>query len=130
MPDPTLTRALSAMTAAGLTLADALDPARAEDFLRAPGLSRKTLLRLQEHARGLGVKAPRGGAGRGQGRKSADGATGVVRVTVLLTPEQRAKLSRLGGSAWVRGTIDDVQMAECDGDGSVIDWEIDHYEVI
>lgn len=118
------------MTAAGLTLADALDPARADDFLRAPGLSRKTLLRLQEHARELGIKAPRGGAGRGQGRKSADGATGVVRVTVLLTPEQRAKLSRLGGSAWVRGTIDDVQMAECDGDGSVIDWEIDHYEVI
>lgn len=46
----------------------------------------------------------RGGAGRGQGRKSL--ASETVRYSLILTPEQRAKLERLGGAAWVREQID------------------------
>ena len=50
--------------------------------------------------------AVRGGGGRGQGMKAADGATDVERVTVLLTPAQRDKVRQNGGSAWVRSLID------------------------
>jgi hypothetical protein len=47
---------------------------------------------------------PRGGAGRGQGRKplSDDGAKAYK---LLLTDEQRAKLADLGNAAWVREQI-------------------------
>ena len=41
-------------------------------------------------------------------RKATDGATGVIRVTVLVTPEQREKkLPAIGGSATVRRLIDE-----------------------
>ncbi len=41
-------------------------------------------------------------------RKATDGATGVVRVTVLLTPEQKAvRLPGIGGSATIRRLIDE-----------------------
>lgn len=48
---------------------------------------------------------PRGGAGRGQGRKplSDDGAKAYK---LLLTKEQRAKLALLGGASWLREQID------------------------
>lgn len=48
----------------------------------------------------------RGGPNRGQGRKplAKDGQT--VRINLTMTAEQRDKLIRLGGSAWVRGKID------------------------
>ncbi|WP_157759995.1 hypothetical protein [Delftia acidovorans] len=48
---------------------------------------------------------PRGGAGRGQGRKplSDDGAKAYK---LLLTDEQRAKLASLGNATWVREQID------------------------
>jgi hypothetical protein len=50
--------------------------------------------------------AERGGRRSGQGRKAEDGAAGVVRVTIQLTPAQRDKVRANGGSAWVRGLID------------------------
>ena len=48
----------------------------------------------------------KGGRRSGQGRKAEDGAKGVVRVTIQLTPAQRDKVRANGGSAWVRGLID------------------------
>ena len=53
-----LTRALASMAKAGLSLADSLDPSRQDDFLRAPGIERKALARLQEHARETGPHQP------------------------------------------------------------------------
>ena len=50
-------------------------------------------------------KATRGGAGRGQGRKAADGAAGVVRTVVYLTPEQQVRFKDLGGNVWLRAQI-------------------------
>jgi len=50
--------------------------------------------------------AERGGRRSGQGRKAEDGVTGVVRVTIQLTPAQREKVRANGGSAWVRKLID------------------------
>ncbi|WP_288899592.1 hypothetical protein [uncultured Delftia sp.] len=52
----------------------------------------------------IDTTTPRGGAGRGQGRKplSDDGAKAYK---LLLTDEQRAKLADLGNAAWVREQI-------------------------
>lgn len=52
----------------------------------------------------IDTTTPRGGAGRGQGRKplSDDGAKAYK---LLLTDEQRAKLASLGNAAWVREQI-------------------------
>lgn len=52
-----------------------------------------------------GSRKPRGGKRRGAGRRAVDGAVGVQRVTVLLTPADRAALRLLGGSAWVRAQL-------------------------
>lgn len=41
-----------------------------------------------------------------RGRQAADGATGVVRITVLVTPEQRSLLPAFGGSVFVREAIE------------------------
>lgn len=46
----------------------------------------------------------RGGAGRGQGRKSTGVET--IPVAIRLSTEQRDKLERLGGAPWVRSKID------------------------
>jgi hypothetical protein len=56
---------------------------------------------------------PRGGAGRGQGRKpiSNDGAKAYK---LLLTDAQRAKLALLGGASWVREQIDAAPTPEDD----------------
>lgn len=49
----------------------------------------------------------RGGPNRGQGRKplATDGQT--VRINITMTAEQRDKLKKLGGSAWVRQRIEE-----------------------
>ena len=104
MRDGVLIRALACMRAAGLTLADSIAPARQADFLRAPGISRKLLDRIREHATADASK--RGGERLGSGRKAIDGATQVVQVCVSIRPDQRPMLAKLGGSPWVRGAID------------------------
>jgi len=43
---------------------------------------------------------------RGQGRKSLVGGGKTPLSSIRLTTEQREKLSRLGGSAWIRKAID------------------------
>jgi hypothetical protein len=48
----------------------------------------------------------RGGPGRGQGRKPVKQGEETVTVSLRITPEQRAKLARLGGAEWVRTKID------------------------
>lgn len=55
-----------------------------------------------------GALKGRGGPDRGQGRRPLSGETGVraVPVSIKMTPEQRDKLLRLGGAAWVRERID------------------------
>jgi len=50
--------------------------------------------------------ANRGGPGRGQGRKPVKQGEETVTVSLRMTPEQRAKLARLGGAEWVRTKID------------------------
>jgi len=50
--------------------------------------------------------AKRGGPGRGQGRKPVKQGEETVTVSLRMTPEQRAKLARLGGAEWVRTKID------------------------
>lgn len=54
----------------------------------------------------VALKGGRGGARPGAGRKALDGATGLVQAAVSVTPSQREKLARLGGSVWVRREID------------------------
>ena len=48
----------------------------------------------------------RGGPGKGQGRKPVKHGEETVTVSLRMTPEQRAKLARLGGAEWVRQRID------------------------
>lgn len=112
MSDGVLTRALACMRAAGLTLSDSIDPEREYDFLRTPGIGRKLLERLREHARADAPTPQRGGARPGAGRKAVDGATGVVQICITVRPDQRPKLAKLGGSAWVRGAIDAAVIAK------------------
>lgn len=50
--------------------------------------------------------ANRGGPGRGQGRKPVKQGEETVTFSLRMTPEQRAKLARLGGAEWVRQKID------------------------
>ena len=54
-------------------------------------------------------KSNRGGSGRGQGRKPVKQGEETVTVSLRMTPEQRAKLARLGGAEWVRTKIDKVR---------------------
>lgn len=51
-------------------------------------------------------KPGRGGARIGAGRIATDGATDLLRTSVVIRHDQRAKLARLGGSAWLRTMID------------------------
>lgn len=50
--------------------------------------------------------AKRPPAERGQGRKSLQGAGKSPVLQVVVSPEQKAKVARLGGSDWVRSAID------------------------
>ena len=52
------------------------------------------------------TETKRGGPGRGQGRKPVKQGEETVTVSLRMTPEQRAKLARLGGAEWVRIRID------------------------
>lgn len=54
----------------------------------------------------------RGGAGRGQGRKPLEAGVETVAVPIRMTPNQRAKLARLGGPPWVRARIDKAKEPE------------------
>lgn len=45
-------------------------------------------------------------AERGQGRKSVQGTGRSPVLQVVVTPEQKAKVARLGGAGWVRKMID------------------------
>ncbi len=56
--------------------------------------------------RDMSDKPQNRGARPGAGRKAKDGATGVDRYNVMLTPAQKTKLVLLGGSAWIRAQID------------------------
>lgn len=46
---------------------------------------------------------------RGQGRKSLSGSGKTPITAIRLAPDQREKLDRLGGSAWVRKAIDSAE---------------------
>lgn len=48
-----------------------------------------------------------GGARPGAGRKTKDGAVDLVQVGIRVRADQKPKLSRLGGSVWVRRKIDE-----------------------
>jgi len=50
----------------------------------------------------------KGGKREGAGRKSKDGATDLVQVGLRIRADQKQKLSRLGGSVWVRMKIDEA----------------------
>jgi hypothetical protein len=52
------------------------------------------------------MTAQRGGSGRGQGRKPVKQGEETVTLSLRVTVEQREKLERLGGAAWVRDRID------------------------
>ena len=54
----------------------------------------------------MSEESKRGGPGRGQGRKPVKQGEETVTVSLRMTPEQRAKLARLGGAEWVRQRID------------------------
>jgi hypothetical protein len=54
----------------------------------------------------MSKEAKRGGPGRGQGRKPVKQGDETVTASLRMTPEQRAKLARLGGAEWVRSKID------------------------
>ena len=53
-----------------------------------------------------GTTTKHGGPGRGQGRKPVKQGEETVTLSLRMTPEQRAKLARLGGAEWVRQKID------------------------
>jgi hypothetical protein len=48
----------------------------------------------------------KGGKRAGAGRKSKDGATDLVQIGLRIRASQKPKLSRLGGSVWLRSKID------------------------
>lgn len=87
----------------GLTL-DALLALGEHTAMRLPLVGRKVWAEAKEQAR----VSKRGGARTGAGRKAYDGATGLVQIAVRVTPPQREKLGRLGGSVWIRRAIEDA----------------------
>lgn len=52
----------------------------------------------------------RGGAGRGQGRKPKEVSEAMLPVTIKMSPEQKDKLTELGGAPWVRNKIDKAKL--------------------
>lgn len=85
-----------------LTLAQLLAlPER--DALRLPWVGPRVLAEARRQS-----VPTRGGAREGAGRKAKDGATGLEQIAIRVTPEQRDKLKRLGGSVWVRRQIDEA----------------------
>ena len=60
----------------------------------------------------------RGGAGRGQGRKSVAEGQSTVTVSLRMTEGQRDKLQRLGGAKWVRQRIDKAKSPNAEVSGA------------
>lgn len=58
------------------------------------------------------------------GRKATDGAVGVERVTITLTPSDRELLRQMGGSAFVRQSI--RRAARLEPDAKRYDWIRQH----
>ncbi|WP_138514551.1 hypothetical protein [Rhodoferax bucti] len=54
----------------------------------------------------------RGGAGRGQGRKSLKPGEVTVPVVIRMAESQKDKLKDLGGPQWVRDKIDEAPIPE------------------
>ena len=65
-----------------------------------------------------GTTTKHGGPGRGQGRKPVKQGEETVTLSLRMTPEQRAKLARLGGAEWVRGKIDRAKEPNAELKGS------------
>lgn len=103
MKNGQLTAAINSMTRAGLTLADALDPARQDDFFRAGGIGRKQLARLREYARGELDETP-------AVRKPRDGVA-VRRVQVMLDDETITRAKEVGGGNLSQGLRQAVRIA-------------------
>ena len=103
MKNGQLTAALNSMERAGLTLADALDPVRQDDFFRAGGIGRKQLARLQEYARGELDETP-------VVRKPQDGVE-VRRVQVMLDEQTIERAKTLGEGNLSQGLRQAVRIA-------------------
>lgn len=55
---------------------------------------------------------PKGGARHGSGRPRLNPYGGTVRYNVILTDNQRDKLDKLGGAAWIRDKIDKAKLPD------------------
>lgn len=73
------------------------------EALRLPLVGPKVLAEAKRQT------SKRGGARKGSGVKPADGATDLLQVGVRIRRDQKRKLSRLGGSVWVRRAIDEAE---------------------
>lgn len=62
----------------------------------------------------------RGGARPGSGNKAKDGAnaSNSDRVCVVIFKRQRARFKALGGSAWLRGAIDNAELKGRSGEAA------------
>ena len=103
MKNGQLTAAINSMQRAGLTLADALNPARQDDFFRAGGIGRKQLARLQEYARGELDETP-------TVRRPQDGVE-VRRVQVMLDEQTIERAKTLGEGNLSQGLRQAVRIA-------------------
>lgn len=111
MKDGILTRAMAAIEAAGLPLAGTLHPAREAEYLAVPGVGRKALQRLREHAAAAAPK--HGGARPGAGRPA--GIESARRVNVMLDAAtiERARAIGAGNlSAGIRLAVREAGLAE------------------
>lgn len=86
----------------GLTL-DQLVGMREREALRLPWVGPKVWAEAKRQA------SKRGGSRVGAGRKADDGATDLVQIGVRIREDQKPKLTRLGGSVWVRRAIDEAE---------------------
>lgn len=93
---------LKAALAHNRLTAQALVAMPERDALRLPMVGPRVLAEARQQA------SKRGGMRAGAGRKASDGATDLVQIALRVTRPQREKLARLGGSAWVRRSIDDA----------------------
>ena len=59
----------------------------------------------------MDTKQPRPPNDRGQGRKPIKEGAETVTVSLRMTLDQRDKLAKLGGAAWVRERIDKAKLA-------------------
>lgn len=95
MKDSTLTKALNAIQAANIPLAETLNPARRNELLELPGIGPKMIVRLQETASQSGEKSPL-----------------ILRVLELLKDEWEAGCSGLPGYHHQPAELSYQQIAE------------------